>query len=149
MRFENQCYGDVRGRIGCDLGKIFIDGDEYFVWSTTQSMNERDQIEVWVGPYDPNNTSESPGELFYSRLPNPIENFIGYDFTLELHCNRKVMQFRVHGLGYTMFIPKQRILKHDKDDQWVGIGTRNTYEFDGECTVYFDDVYVIYKPFCR
>jgi hypothetical protein len=142
VRVSNPCPGDVRARIGGYLGK---DDDGKYFWQHIQVKNEYNTIDSWIGALLPGQDL-SAYQLFHSEFRKPID-IINKDFTIEMYFDRKIIEFKAFGLGSIIFMPRQRILT--TDNFFKGIGTRNySYDPAGEdciCTVYFDDVYVIYK----
>jgi len=140
VRFEEQCFGDVRGRIGATIGQV---DEEYFVFQCIQV--KEDSQEINTGIASENEDGDVKDRIFDSRFGyRPIAPFYGEDFTIQMSLNRYRLNFRAFGFGITSFIPPERIFKYN--DFRVSIGTRNTRKPDCECPckIYFDDVYVRY-----
>jgi len=140
VRFESECSGDVRGRIGATIGQV---DEEYFVFQCIQVKEDGQEINTGIA--SENEDGDVKDRIFDSRFGyRPIESFYGEDFTIQMSLNRHRMKFRAFGFGITSFIPPERIFKYN--DFRVSIGTRNTRKPGCECPckIYFDDVYVRY-----
>jgi hypothetical protein len=135
--------GDVRARIG---GLAWEDDEGYFIFQGIQISNQYNIIDTFIFAMDMNYTVHY--RLFQSQFRHPI-NIIGEDFTVEMYFGKRIIEFKASGLGSAIFIPQQRMFRYDGDARFKGIGTRNNLAANCYCTVYFDDVYVIYKRFWK
>lgn len=142
VRLEGSCYGDVRGRIGADIGED-VDGNYVF---QNIAVRYNNTITTNTSSYSPVSPFGMEYRIFASTFGYwPIN--LSEDFTIEMNLNRTILKFSANSpstdFGKTSFTTPQRIFKYD--GFWAGIGTRNDADvYSGSCFIYFDDVYVDY-----
>ena len=141
VRVDSDPCGDVRSRIG---GAAWEDNEGNYLWQIIQIRDQYERIEGWIGAYTLGDALAYT--LFYPQFRYPID-IKGKDFTIEIYFGKRMIEFKVLGLGSTIFIPQQRLFRYDAP--FKGIGTRNGFFENCDFTVYFDDVYVIYKRFWK
>lgn len=160
VRFEDKCDGVVRARLGCDLGWFT---ENLWIWQQIQIINQSSQynkkaqfqlIESWTGPYDIYAPYEDRGEWFYSNFQYPLE-VVNKTFVIGAYFDyfdTGINTFFVDGLGESTFKPPHTIQPHAVENYWVSIGTRNNWKAKNKneryCTVYFDNVWVIWEEGC-
>jgi hypothetical protein len=132
------CTGDVRCRLG---GEIFDDDMGNYVWHELRAMYRDSEIQAWVGAVD-TQTNNTAYQIFYHEFESPL-TIVGNSYTLSTVFTLPTWQFKADGYGTVYSKPEGSTLMY-KSAPFFGIGTRSS-NGDGPCTVYFDDVYVIYK----
>lgn len=136
IRVES-CTGDVRGRIGGDVGSI----QDNIVFAILQARPERGILGGWVDELSPAQNyayvRSLGGADFYYNWDKPL-NILGNDYVLEMMFSNENITFKTdNGEGVLTYAEALDPLANP----FLAIGTRsNTGE--GFCTVYFDDVYV-------
>ncbi len=129
------CSGDVRGRLKI---KKWVDWLGNVVY-----MHE--DVQPWAGYIWARSgywtTTGSDITRSYGRfMDTPMENV---DHKLVLVTTENLYQAQADNLGSLLFLSPSGETLTLKENPFYGIGTRST-NGDGPCTVYFDDVYVLY-----
>lgn len=132
------CAGDVRGRIG---GNILDDASGNIVWQALQIQDGSDRIYQWIEADEPG-TYNLVNEISYAEFETPI-TISGNTFYCSVVFALPYLQSTVDGYGTVMYKP-EGFVSESANPAFMGIGTRST-NGDGPCSIYFDDVYVIYK----
>ena len=124
---------DVRGRIGGYVGKL---GNED-VFDQLAVQGGLDRI---FGGLSASSDLINYYDLFWAHFEEPLD-IIGNTFTITMIFSNSCVTYQATGLGTITFsLPRRMSPMHIYH---MGIGTRSTNGF-GSCTVYFDDVYVLY-----
>ena len=124
---------DVRARIGGYVGKL----DDKYVFDQLAVQGGLGRI---FGGLSASSDFSTWDELFWARFEEPIE-IIGNTFTITMIFSNSCVTYQATGLGTIIFSLPRRM--SPTDNYLMGIGTRSTSGV-GSCTVYFDDVYILY-----
>lgn len=131
------CSGDVRGRL---MINKWVDGQGNQVYMQINAQAQSSLLYAHSGYYNPDTTLDTT--RYYGRFMSniPIE---GVDHRLTLVVTNKFFQATADDLGWMLFSSPQAESLSLKEEPFYGIGTRSS-NGDSPCTVYFDDVYVLY-----
>ena len=128
------CTGNVQARIGAFSGKI---GDDY-IYDTLRVQADSERVFGSRLVLEPG-TFAIVYEPFWGRFEEPLAT-LGNTFIITMVFSPRKVTYAVGGLGkFTYKIPG----KISRTDNYLrGIGTYS-WNGDGPCVVYFDDVYVL------
>ena len=141
VRIES-CTGDVRARIGGDIGKL---GDNLAFSALQMQPARTDVIFASANLYESTPPFSTVWDYFYGQFRDSTA-IIGtaYELTLVFTPNRVIA--RVAGLGEIVYTSPFAL--SPPDAAFVGLGTRSSTG-EGPCVVYYDDVYVYEGEICE
>ena len=131
-------FGDPRVRIAAWQGE---DKDGNPVMNQLQVRPEFNTIDFRASAMADELAINILYEIFAGYFKSPIENLY-QQFELILGFDRSKLEYEESSLGKISYELKDKLLPTDL--VYKGIGTRNNYWYDGEFTLYLDDVHVCY-----
>ncbi len=135
------CSGDVQARIGGFFGKVGSD----FAWSHQAIRPYQERIIAAVGILGPEPNYEHKYNYFWGNYKSPLV-IIGVPYTLSTILSTSNARYLVDGLGELEYSFPSNLEPLAEGESFIGMGTRSTSGV-GDCTVYFDDVYITRKAF--
>jgi len=128
------CTGDVRGQISGIIGKV---GDDYVMdfMAVQAGLN---QISNGLNVLQPA-TLDYLYDLFWGDF-GYLGDILGNTYTITMIFSRKVMTYKVAGLGTIIFKLPQKLDPSDLFNRAISTRSNNG---EGPCVVYFDDVYIL------
>ena len=131
------CSSDVQGRIGGWLGKI---GSDY-VFSQIRIRADQPYISTSIGNNGSAPSFEYKYDYYWGEFEDPID-IVGVPFTLSTVFSNNNARYSVDGQGELEYTFPSSLGPVEEGQEFIGIGTRSASGI-GECTVVFDDVYIL------